>query len=327
MDLGTSSLIASAAGSLANVAGNVAVGAGNLYAQREANKFSEKMYYQQLADNRANYQMQLADNIRLWNMQNDYNSPSSQIQRLTAAGLNPHLVYGNGVTGNSSSSPSSASGISPATAAKHQAYQLPQNMLGGLSSFLDQLYKYAQIKKTNQETANLNETQKLTSSQIVGNNLKNAYQQLVNSKTELGKKFWLKEIENNIRLQESQIDNFDAKTANTIADTVLYDYRRAQIESQIQESLSRISLNNSHIKLNNATIGKISHEILNLDARTAGQRLENQISEILINNGIDLRSGGYKGLVHDFANQLRKNKYFIKGKSLLKYGLDHLFGF
>lgn len=51
----------------------------------------------------AQYQFDKA--LEMWNMNNEYNSPSSQMQRLKEAGLNPNLVYGNGsVVGNSSSS-------------------------------------------------------------------------------------------------------------------------------------------------------------------------------------------------------------------------------
>lgn len=35
-----------------------------------------------------------------WDMQNKYNSPAMQMQRLKEAGLNPHLVYGNGAAQN-----------------------------------------------------------------------------------------------------------------------------------------------------------------------------------------------------------------------------------
>lgn len=42
------------------------------------------------------YDRQRADNLADWNSQNDYNSPSSQMARLRAAGLNPNMVYGNG---------------------------------------------------------------------------------------------------------------------------------------------------------------------------------------------------------------------------------------
>lgn len=33
---------------------------------------------------------------KMWHMQNEYNTPTQQMQRLKDAGLNPHLVYGNG---------------------------------------------------------------------------------------------------------------------------------------------------------------------------------------------------------------------------------------
>lgn len=42
--------------------------------------------------------------LNMWNLQNEYNSPTQQMARIRAAGLNPNLVYGNGVAGNSSGS-------------------------------------------------------------------------------------------------------------------------------------------------------------------------------------------------------------------------------
>lgn len=40
--------------------------------------------------------------VNMWNLQNEYNTPGMQMQRLTEAGLNPHLMYGQGNTGNAS---------------------------------------------------------------------------------------------------------------------------------------------------------------------------------------------------------------------------------
>lgn len=42
--------------------------------------------------------------LKMWNLQNEYNSPTQQMARIRAAGLNPNLVYGNGVAGNSAGS-------------------------------------------------------------------------------------------------------------------------------------------------------------------------------------------------------------------------------
>lgn len=66
---------------------------GNM--NRKNRRFAEKMYRQQ-------YQ----DELEFWRMNNQYNHPTAQMERLRNAGLNPHLVYGNGAVANSSSAPS-----------------------------------------------------------------------------------------------------------------------------------------------------------------------------------------------------------------------------
>lgn len=43
--------------------------------------------------------------IAMWHMQNAYNSPAEQMKRFGAAGLNPHLIYGQGNSGNASGMP------------------------------------------------------------------------------------------------------------------------------------------------------------------------------------------------------------------------------
>jgi len=57
---------------------------------KKQRQWSEKMY-----------DMQKKDAEAQWHMQNEYNTPASQMQRLESAGLNPNLVYGKGadVTG------------------------------------------------------------------------------------------------------------------------------------------------------------------------------------------------------------------------------------
>lgn len=65
---------------------------------KKTRRFAEKMYKQQ-------YQ----DELNFWRMNNAYNHPTAQMERLRNAGLNPHLVYGKGTVGNSSSAPSAPS--------------------------------------------------------------------------------------------------------------------------------------------------------------------------------------------------------------------------
>jgi len=64
--------------------------------------------------NEANLQLQqnqLAWNKNMWHMQNEYNSPAAQMQRMREAGLNTHLMYGQGNEGNANAP---AQGVEPA---------------------------------------------------------------------------------------------------------------------------------------------------------------------------------------------------------------------
>ena len=81
------------------------------------NKIVNKQIEAQKAENQKNreYNMMLARqqnqwNLEQWQRENDYNSPTSQMARLREAGLNPDLMYGQGTTGNSFSSPEMTSG-------------------------------------------------------------------------------------------------------------------------------------------------------------------------------------------------------------------------
>lgn len=77
---------------LENAQGNMLNMLSTAVNNRKMRKWNEKMYGIQRQD-------ALAD----WNMQNVYNSPEQQMQRLKAAGLNPNLIYGNGTEASGSS--------------------------------------------------------------------------------------------------------------------------------------------------------------------------------------------------------------------------------
>ena len=105
--LGT--LFGSGENSLSSIIGSVvkgAVGIGSDY-------FSNQQYYKdqrKLNEQKFGYDRQLADeayqrDVAMWNMQNAYNAPKAQMERLQEAGMNPNLVYGSGnVTGNTAGS-------------------------------------------------------------------------------------------------------------------------------------------------------------------------------------------------------------------------------
>lgn len=90
---------------LGNLAGP-AIGAGsqlvggfmNSLSQGSQNRRSERFALNM-------YERQKADQWFAWHAQNEYNSPQAQMKRFQEAGLNPHLIYGQGNSGNASPLP------------------------------------------------------------------------------------------------------------------------------------------------------------------------------------------------------------------------------
>lgn len=102
--------------SLITALGSVAaagIGAGTASAKnRKSYKYTKMLQQQQHELNKQLMDYQNEYNINYWNMQNEYNSPASQMQRYKEAGLNPALMYSEGV----SSSSSGNAGPAPAAA-------------------------------------------------------------------------------------------------------------------------------------------------------------------------------------------------------------------
>lgn len=74
-------------------------------ANHDAMMYNQSMYWMQLEDERKNWNLQNQYNEGLWNKQNEYNermwaklneynSPMAQMKRFKEAGLNPNLIYG-----------------------------------------------------------------------------------------------------------------------------------------------------------------------------------------------------------------------------------------
>jgi hypothetical protein len=101
------------------------------------------------------YAMQRQHSLQDWTMQNEYNSPQAQMQRLKAAGLNPNMVYDKGAT--------TLSGSVRSAEVPNWSPQATQVNFGGavsqgLSAYYDLQMKQAQIDNLKtQNTAIANE--------------------------------------------------------------------------------------------------------------------------------------------------------------------------
>lgn len=84
----------------------IIAGAANLIGSLFSSRQSRKNTKSQIAYQKAEAERERASNMEMWKMQTAYNSPTEQMARLQAAGLNPNLAYGSGnVAGLSADTP------------------------------------------------------------------------------------------------------------------------------------------------------------------------------------------------------------------------------
>lgn len=178
----------------------VTTGMGN----RAQRKWNERMY-----------DRQFQDNIKFWNMQNEYNAPSSQMKRYQEAGLNPNLIYGSG---------SQAGTASPINTPDVQPYQHRNPDVGsGVSGALSKLAGYqdfqikqAQIDLLKQQGNNLAQDNltKQFQNQIIGLEYSDKEKMLpTRQATEIAR---LKQIEANTAFTVNQQDLNSVKNATDV---------------------------------------------------------------------------------------------------------------
>lgn len=265
-------------------------------------------------------QWQNQANIDNWNMQNEYNLPVNQMARYKDAGLNPNLIYGQG---------SSATAGSVASPSTHpvQSDMSYQNWAGAfkLDKILANALQAAQLSKTEQETSNLREYQRVIKEEAENKNLLNVMQRYTNAKTKEEADMWRDILD--WQLMNSKANAFltDSKRFGEDARRhYLTDVQTPYTKAQTNESISRTTLNLGEYALlqyrkdmmsaqtadalasaglKNAQAEKVAPEIVNLlwDAKLKGdshvsKELQNQIDRILITNGVNLKAGGPAGL-------------------------------
>lgn len=110
----------------------------NIAFQREVNVKNRKFAVSQ-------FRREKSAAIDLWNLQNAYNTPSAQMKRLTAAGLNSNLVYGGGATTLASAPSTPSASMSTANAPS----VLPESLgsaVRGISSGLGSYFSFRNQK-------------------------------------------------------------------------------------------------------------------------------------------------------------------------------------
>lgn len=130
------------------IAAGSAIASGALSATASAKLNKRTIKY-----NKEMYNLQRQHALEDWERKNQYDSPQAQMQRLKDAGLNPHLVYGNGADATSGSiNAPSALGAN----LKAEDYSSMASGVGeSLSTYYSLKQQQANIAKTNAETQNI----------------------------------------------------------------------------------------------------------------------------------------------------------------------------
>lgn len=228
------------AGAAANAAGqgmNMLVNVGTTLLQRHWNN--------------KDYKKQRADSLSDWHMQNAYNSPEEQMKRLKAAGLNPHLVYGNGADAQMGAPMRS-------TDLKETAINLPQFDAGSV------LGTYNQMKMTDAQVNNLEslmETQKDQRALLKAQELNT----LMSTKT-AGLDYETKSELQKYQLEAAKIGNqrMEAELTNTLIknhmDSFTANFMQRTQEERIQTVTADLIQKNLGIKLSKEQLQTIEQD-------------------------------------------------------------------
>lgn len=146
-------LIGSGLNSLLNIGGGIH--------QNTANQMAATRQYDR---NQTMWERQRDNDLANWNRANAYNSPQSQMARFKEAGLNPHLIYGKGSSGNTTAMRSPD--IKPYNRAE------AKNVMQGQNAFGD----YVTLKNTEAQTNLLEEQENVARNTAALKNTENARQ-------------------------------------------------------------------------------------------------------------------------------------------------------
>lgn len=215
IDDGLIAAMGNAAATISPIVGGYIGSASSLRQLKKANEYNRSM---------AEYQYD--KNLEMWNLQNQYNLPSEQIQRFKDAGLNPNLMYGQGTNGNASSGPEME-------IPNYQAYtgfgdfgftEAGAAMSNGLNKVADYELKKEQADMVRQNTQNLQTDNEFRQLQITA-------QALHNAKTAEEREIWSRYLSLQLDQIESNISFNTANTKFTQMRSVgqIYDNAKAQI--------------------------------------------------------------------------------------------------
>lgn len=258
------------------------------------NEFNLNMLDKQIEYNKQAYAQQRDDSIKFWQMQNEYNTPSKQMERLEQAGVNPYMAMGAISSGSASAAPQSSQmqGITTPTASPYSAVgytaqkpdinarlQVIQQVLGGINDVIGNVYEgrvnqaaVAGMRMDNEYNArSLGARVGSALAGAEGAQLQNAYQRVVNGYTPA--------LMNN-QLTAGYLSNVGQSITNAMLDTNLEFLplqQRMQIGTYVADMRNKIMQGDIYGK----QIQEYQQRIIGLMEDNRGKKFTNDQNERL----------------------------------------------
>jgi hypothetical protein len=253
---------------------------------RKTREWNEKMY-----------QMQRQHSLQDWTMQNEYNSPAAQMQRLKMAGLNPNLVYGKGAD--------NVSGAVRSADVKGWNPQAPEFNLGSTMG------QYYDVRMKNAQIDNL----KAQNTAIVNDAILKSIQALNLGEDIKGKQINNKYLEN-LKLSQLSMMDQNIRKIQTDVDVSLAANERAEIQTatNVQEAVERIL--NSRAQRSKTEVEKdyYRQQIQNLRKDNELKQLDINLKKIGVQPGDNILIRAAGQYLKDFKNPIQSGVDWIKNK-------------
>ncbi|QCS36936.1 DNA pilot protein [Tortoise microvirus 29] len=215
------------------------------------------------------YDKQKADNLAFWQMQNEYNSPQSQMERLRDAGLNPNLVYGASAPGNSSSQVQTPSQPSwnPETP------KMDLGLVAGqaINTYYDLRMKKAQYDNLKAMNTQIMEQAELTRSRRINEDARNLGINVNSQYSADFHKYRLEQLKKELQLKDADLDY---KTLNNKFMTESFSDRLQGIKSTNELRENQILLQQMDLNLRSKGIYPGDPWYLRIMTATFGKELD-----------------------------------------------------
>lgn len=220
---------------------------------------------------------------KMWNMNNEYNTPAAQMQRAIDAGINPNTVAGNGDMGQAVMAqqpviPNSNSGFGVGSAAANMTNSA---QLGLLQAQKDNIEADTQNKLAN---AGTQEAQK----ELIGKQVENF--KIQNDWLPKEKEAYIGEVhaQTSSLVEKAHLDKVQADQVEYMVDNILPLQKEltlkeiAQVGVAIKELLARANAANASAAASYAQKGLLEKQAENVQQQTEGLKIENKYKDLML---------------------------------------------